>query len=219
MKHIWLIFCMLLGCSSNALASSSQLFITPQISTLGVGVNIGKYIYSDLAIRANINGILDFSKNVSVSGINYRSKLKLFNMGLLADYYPFNNGFKVTTGIYYNQNKLQAHTNQFKYKGQVYNTNELGDFNASGKFNQWAPYIGIGYTLKQEKGWSFSGDLGVMYQGSFSSNYKFNCSSVLCQNSNKSITKIMEDSKSEFDKKVNEYKFFPVMSIGAIYRF
>lgn len=200
-------------------SSTEGWFLTPQVSTLGVGINIGKQINENFTLRANINGFGDIDKNIRISGINYETKFRPLTAGLLLDYHPFDNGFKFVAGAYYNRTKISTKTSQIKYNGHVYDANDLGSFSGSGYFNNFAPYLGIGYQTLNEEGLSVSADLGVMYHGSFKSSGSINCYSELCRSSPNEVDQIRKDANKTFDKEVNHYKFYPVISLGLTYRF
>lgn len=108
---------------------------------------------------------MKYSRDVEVNDVKYDADLKLLTAGLLADYYPFANGFRLTAGAYYNGNKLSGNGHSTKdYYG--IDPNDYGYERASVEYKKFAPYVGFGYqTNDDDSNWIFTADLGVMYQG------------------------------------------------------
>lgn len=196
-------------------------FANVQSGTLGTGVTVGKVLSEKFSIRANFNGLNTFKKDVTISDVKYNGKLKTLNAGLIFDYYPFNidNGFKLSFGAYYNKNKINAIANEFSIGKNTYNTSDFGYFEANGSFSKLSPYFGIGYQSLKERGWNIMADLGVMYHGSFSSTAKVNCSNAICDNFKGMLAPYIENEKQSFDNRINQFKFYPVVTIGIAYVF
>ena len=140
-------------------------------STLGAGVEAVTGLSPHFNLRGVVNG-LNYSKNGTSSNMAYNGKLKLFSAGLLIDYLPStNSNFRLTLGGLYNDNKLSITGTptggNYTINGHTYTAAQVGSINGQVKFNQFAPYVGIGYgNAIKDTGLSFNFDLGAMYQGS-----------------------------------------------------
>lgn len=117
--------------------------------TLGVGPQVGFVLVPNTYdLRLNL-GLLRYNKSTTSDGVLYDGKLKLQNLGLLADWHPFGGMFRLTGGLFYNDNrfdldaKLQPGTT-YTSNGVSY-TAQPGDRGyAKVDFNKAAPYLGIG---------------------------------------------------------------------------
>lgn len=191
-----------------------------QISTLGAGINFGYQINPTFDIKANINGF-NLNHTFNTNDINYASKIQLLSAGLLASYHPFQNGFHLTGGIYYNNNSISGngiftHNYQLNYgKNSLnINPNDYGNMNFKAKYLPISPYLGLGYNSSQnKKGFGWAVDAGVLYQGTAKINY--DTPAIF----NTFASHDIERNKQEIQNKANKIKWFPVVSIGLFYKF
>lgn len=206
--------------SSVALADpDTNIFTTVQVGTLGPGLNIGYKFNPYFDIRANVNG-LKYSRDVEVNDVKYDADLKLLTAGLLADYYPFANGFRLTAGAYYNGNKLSGNGHSTKdYYG--IDPNDYGYERASVEYKKFAPYVGFGYqTNDDDSNWIFTADLGVMYQGKAKVSNSTTCyNAAVCSDLQSQIDRENAEQRQDIQDKADKLKWYPVASIGIGYRF
>lgn len=206
--------------SSVALADpDTNIFTTVQVGTLGPGLNIGYKFNPYFDIRANVNG-LKYSRDVEVNDVKYDADLKLLTAGLLADYYPFANGFRLTAGAYYNGNKLSGNGHSTKdYYG--IDPNDYGYERASVEYKKFAPYVGFGYqTNDDDSNWIFTADLGVMYQGKTKVSNSTTCyNAAVCSALQSQIDRENAEQRQDIQDKADKLKWYPVASIGIGYRF
>lgn len=208
-------------CSNYAAASS--WFVSPQISTLGASAQVGYRTDYDFSVRAAWNQ-LDLRKSFDVNRVKYQSDIKLKSMGLLLDYYPMNNGFHITAGLYRNQNEIRAngyvdgdvpvqfggHT--FRIDGRT-----LGDVKAKVAYAPIAPYLGVGYHNVTERGFSFATDVGVLYQGNARATVE--PPSRIPNSNNPRVKEGMDRQKNDLESKANKARWYPVVSMGVTYTF
>ncbi len=86
-------------------ASAQQTSVGVTAGTTGLGLEFGYDVSDVFGLRANGN-LFGYSKDVESDGIQYDGKLKLRSLGVLGDFYPFESGFRVTGGAYYNDNHV-----------------------------------------------------------------------------------------------------------------
>ena len=198
-----------------------------QIGTLGVGANFAMAINESLQLRLNING-LKVSKTKTQDGIKYDGDLKLFTAGLLADYYPSaTSTFHYSLGAYYNKNKLTATAkpNGLSYiiNGTTYTVNAIDKIDASLTFKKFAPYAGFGWGGKlNNSGWGWNFDIGVMYHGTPKFSLKATPGNLASLPAGKTWADVVNDVSAQeatTQSDVKKYKFYPVISVGFVYRF
>lgn len=201
--------------------------ITPEISTLGLGASVSKSVTPNLNGRIGLNtgaiDVGDYQRNSNT--VTYETKLNLFNVSTVLDYYPFrNSGLRMTGGIVLHNTELEGkaklNNNQvFVYNNNTYSTADITSVQGKVSLpNQVAPYIGIGWgnPFKQGQRWGFSANLGVMFAGSPQINLTPNINNEALRN------QILQDiaiEARELEKKLQGYSFYPVLSLGVSYSF
>jgi len=206
---------------SSALA---EIGVTASVSTIGVGVHASIPLKAAWNARFGVNA-LSRSTDGNTDDVDYDFKLKLATVDALVDYFPMNGGFRVTSGIVYNGNKFEATgrpkgNGTYTFNGNTYMASSVGSVNAEVTFKKVAPYLGIGWgnAVAADKGWGFSGDVGILFQGapkSALSNRGCTASAAVC---NQIGTDVQAENRS-LQSEMDDFKLLPVVRIGVSYKF
>lgn len=216
--------------------------ISAELSSTGIGFD---YIYglsSNFHARASINGAkvsFDFEgdNNNGVQGdeLQYEGDLDLFTLGGMVDWYPAAGNFRVSLGLFYNDNNLngsarcesESGTCEFGDNEDAFDRRQLGTVEADVEFNPVAPYIGIGYgNPLDQAGWGFSGDVGVLFQGSpdVELRSRGDCNVVAAGfttplECTAQRDAALEEEEREIENDVESLQVYPVINIAVTYRF
>ncbi|AGX88465.1 hypothetical protein [Candidatus Symbiobacter mobilis] len=168
-------------------------------------------------VRAEFAGGLKADKNGEREGVNYLGEIRSNRVGLLADWFPFESGFRLVGGLTVNDIKANlrgvgAGTATINSK-TVDMTGET--FNVDVRFPSVTPYVGIGYGhhLRDTKGWGFHADLGVMV-GSF--NTKVETTLV---DSGKVDQADIDAETQDLRDSLNSHSILPSLSLGVTYTY
>jgi hypothetical protein len=216
------------------LALCSAFATAVQAEGVGVYVNGGTTGFGlGLAgsISENVTGRLSFDtwkKTITKSNSDgdYKGDLKLQNVSLLGDWYPFAGAFRTTLGLVANGNKatLTATPNasgSYTFNGVTYTAAQVGSYSGELKFNSMAPYLGIGWgnPVAKDKTWGFVTDIGVLFQGSPKVTSTATCGAALNATDCATFQSNVAASTTKLESDVKNYKFWPVISIGVSYHF
>ena len=201
--------------------STTEYNAALKFGTLGIGVDVSHMFNDSFGVRLNING-LKYNDSRDLADITYDTDLNLFTAGLLADYYPLENNFRLSAGLYYNDNHIDG-TGKYangtiEIGDHTYNSNEIGSFNASADYdNNVAPYVGIGWGNKStSSGWGFTLDVGALYQGSTQIHACVTNESTLLKDQ---IDSDIEKERKKIEDDIKDYQWYPVVMIGVNYSF
>ena len=193
-----------------------------KFGTLGVGLELSAPVASKHHARVNLNA-MNYNISVEDKSINYDADVDLLSFGVLYDFYPYNRNLRLTTGLYYNGNEIalsndssNAALGRYILGGVPY---DLTGSKLTGQieFNPVAPYVGIGYgsSVLGHKQWTFSVDLGILYQGEpdveLSASGPVTADATLAAN--------LEKEEQELKDELSNLPFYPVVSFGIAYRF
>ena len=118
-----------------------NIYTSAGFGTLGANVSLATDIKKNLLVKLDFNTLYYNNQDVVINS------LALSNMGLLADYRPFNGIFGLVGGLYASSNKLEVQ-NMLNMKLLV---------------NGVIPYLGITFSKKiNKRGLGFYFDLGVL---------------------------------------------------------
>jgi len=192
-----------------------------KLSTLGLGFDISTPINDKLSARFNLNGA-SYSDTQSEDGNDYEGSLELLTAGILLDYYPFQNNFRLSSGVYYNGNGFTGSvtptsTTTVEIGGTTYTNEDIGSLNTDISFNSLAPYLGLGWgNNARDKGWGFTFDLGAMFHGTGEANLN---ATVIDQRIANLIASDIAKEEQDINDKLADIKVYPVVSIGVNYSF
>jgi hypothetical protein len=191
--------------------------VSLKASTLGFGVEGMRSFNPNFNARI---GFAFFGYNLKGGGgskddYSYEAKLSLTGVNILADYFPWKTGLRVTAGFLINLNKITTEmtpTKTYVVGGDVYTLDLLGKMNGEIKFNKISPYFGIGFgnPIAAGKKLGFTFDIGTMYHGS--------------PKVDLSASGLIEPSASpeQEEKLVSNlswFKWYPIISFGLTYQF
>ena len=222
MKTSYLALALIAGLSCAA-ANAADVGLSATAGTTGLGLHVSFPIQPKLNARVGF-GYLNYDDSGSTTEADYNFKVKLRTVDVLADYFPLDNGFRMTGGLVYNGNKVDVDMKaksgtQYVLNGTTYSAAQAGSIDGSVDFKKIAPYLGIGWgNAVANRGWGFSADLGVMFQGS----PRTTLTNSGCQASATICTRLASDiavEKTKLNDEVNSYKTYPVLRVGASYRF
>ncbi|TCS37399.1 hypothetical protein EDC30_104202 [Paucimonas lemoignei] len=197
--------------------------VTGELGTTGVGVHFSVPLTSSINARIGAN-VLNYSFDGSTSNVDYDFKLKLRTVDALLDWFPTANQFRLTAGVIYNGNKVDAvglpTAGTYTLNGNVYNAATAGTLNGRIDFRNFAPYVGIGWgnAASRTRGWSLSSDLGAFYQGKARTSLSLNgCSAgpAICNQ----IANDVAAENLRLADKADDYRVYPVIRIGITYIF
>ena len=202
------------------------------VGTLGAGVNVGLDISEQFAARALFSTWeLDYEETESDN--EYQGDLDLQTIGLVTDWHPFAGGFRVTGGMFLNNNEVSATAS-----GQEVDigdkTYEDGQIDMLLDFERIAPYFGAGWTSGPigDPGFSFSADAGLLYQRAprLSGSGKIGdaCSFSISRGGDATVLECddaaglradLEREHMDLADDLKDFEWYPVLSIGVSYRF
>lgn len=219
MKKMAVAAILLLGISTTAHAQEQTSSLGIKASTLGIGIEAERSFSDSFGARLLLSYFpYDYSGNED--DINYEFDLKLLSAAALADWHPFNGGFRVSGGIVLNGNKLDGEakpTTTYDIGNTTYTAAEVGTLKGKIDFNSVAPYVGLGWdtSFGKESKIGFTFDLGAMYQGSPKAHLSANGTAANDPAFQNNLA--LEEDNLQHD--LDNFKFFPVVSIGLNYRF
>jgi len=199
-------------------AQADGFAVAAKAGTLGAGVELTTNIVPMMLNgRIQVNGFR-YNTTVTDTNVKYDAKLKLFSIGALADFYPMAGKFRLTGGIYYNGNKLDItgvpNASSFTFNGTTYTSAQVGSVSGTMDFNNFAPYVGIGWGDAVSSGspLGFNIDLGVLYQGKPKT-------SISTSSTVAGLAADIAAEQARLDNAVKNFKFYPVASVGISWHF
>jgi hypothetical protein len=154
-------------------ALSAQSFaVKANVGSMGFGLEGAVQAMENLNVRVGGNFLSASYLYETGSGDEFDldSEVKLGMFSALVDWHPYKTNFRLTGGLVYNGNVMNAGLipkQTYEIGGDTYTPDDLGALDAEFTFNKIAPYVALGF------GNPFSGsnfgmnmDIGWIFQGS-----------------------------------------------------
>lgn len=194
------------------------------LGTQGVGAGVAKSLNNSVDLRVGIS-TLSYSRSVTGESLHTDASLKLNNLGLYADYFPFeSSGFRLTAGVQAGTNQVnligKPSNNTITVNGQNYVVANAGD-SVTGKLDMGntAPYLGLGYSQHgpNKSGLSLNFDLGVRF-GKADVSLTRNGFTNLPQAQQAQMDADLKTEQNKLTDDLKVLKTYPVVSLGLSYR-
>ncbi len=217
MKHfIVSMFAICLFCSGTFAAHDYGMSIRTGSQGLGVEGAIG--LKDWVTLRGGLYGG-GVSYDFEEGGNDYNGDLTVGGLGVLADFFPADGKFRLTAGMFTNNNEIEfdtTPTSPIELGGSTYFPAEIGRLDGKVEFDSSAPYFGIGWgnVAEGDGRFGFLFDAGVLFQGSPDLS--------LVRSSTVIVPGLDQDIQLELDEiedDVESLEFWPVISFGLAIRF
>ncbi len=209
---------------NSAYAENEKHGWSVKAGTLGTGIDLTYNINEKINTRFNFNkGKIGF--DFEESGVDYSGNFNASTAGGLVDYYPNANDFRLTTGLYVNQNELNfsAVGGDGLTIGDSVPLLEGIQLDLDVSFKKLAPYLGLGWgnAIKEGSDWQFDLDVGVLFQGSAESNLELSGTAYdgLLPVLQQALQDALIEEENNINDELKDFKLYPVISIGVGYRF
>jgi len=208
------------GLLSVSTAYAEGLSLGVKAGTLGAGVEVEAQMSETLSGRLGLN-YFSYSYDGTESDNEYDLDATLQTFGALLDWHPFANAFRISAGVMINGNELEGDAKPtngtYNIGGYTYSSSQIDKLTGSVDFNSFAPYVGIGTSTSfGENGcFGFIFDLGVMYQGEAS----VTLSAEGPMAGNQTFLNNLKKEEQDLQDDLSDYEWYPVISVGLIYRF
>ena len=204
-----------------AMADEPEIGRTPAIgvgiSTLGITAELSYRVIGNLVVRLNGNWA-DLGYDQAVEGNTFNGTARVQGAGLIADWHPFANGFRLSGGARYHDAVFSGtfSGSDVELNGQTYTAAQYGTLTARVENEaKFAPYAGIGWDSSHfsESGFSIGVEAGVLFVGEQKATLT----------SSKTVAGLQADLDAEVSKVKSDYgrygEMWPVLSLAAKYRF
>lgn len=152
-----------LGAACGTAAQAAEVYTG--VGTHGVMLGIAQPVSPHFTLRGDFGGAGSRTRNEREEGVDYEGKLTYNRAGLFADWFPFANGFRITTGVTFNNMKLdlvaKGNGQQMTIGNNTFVSDPNDRLNVKVEFPKTTPFLGIGYGHQLSEGWGFTFDLGA----------------------------------------------------------
>ena len=213
MYRTTIVLLLALGAATEARAQAGEIY--GHVGTEGLGIGYSHSISPQAGVRVEAN-YGRFSRKIETDGVEYDARIRLGGIGVIGDWFPADNGFRLSGGLTWNDKKGsgtgRSEAESVTLNGQTYSL--VGEeLRGSIKFPTVMPYLGIGWGHQgATRGWGFTADLGVLFG---KPKARLSATPGLQQQAGDDI----EAERRELQREANKFKVYPILKVGVSYRF
>ena len=201
-------------------AMAEDVAVGVSAGTMGIGLEGTTDITKNINVRALAAGFNYSKDGTSGTDITYKGTAKIFNAGILLDYYPFESGIRLSAGGMYNGTKVSltgkpsSATNTYTINGNTYTAAQVGSVSGDAKYEKIMPYVGIGFSnpIKGSKV-TFGVDLGAMIGKPTTELTASN------PTNDATLAADIAAEKAKLQHDANKLTAYPVLKFNVAYRF
>ena len=211
MNRTTIILALALVAASQARANE----VYTHLGTEGMGIGFSRSISPSAGIRIEGN-YGRITRELETDGVRYDAKIKLGGIGVIGDWFPSPGGFRLSAGLAWNDKKGsgtgRSSADSVTINGNTYSLRDE-ELRGRVKFPTFMPYLGVGYGHHDAgPGWNFTADFGVMFGKPKAS---LTATPGLAAQAGDDI----EVERRELQHEADKFKVFPILKLGASYRF
>ena len=213
--------------------AGAQVALSGKAGTLGLGAELTLGISPQTDGRLGVNAF-SYSQRRAAGHNDYDATARLRTATALLDWNPGAGSFHVTGGLVWNDNRVDGRSRPsaagtYDIAGVQVPVSVVGRLDGRADFNQFAPYLGLGWgnpiqspvTSTRRLGAVF--DAGVIFQGS----PKVHLTPVIPANSpilsipggREALNILVQREERDLEDESSKYRYYPVVSLGVWYRF
>lgn len=205
--------------SAHAGVQAQEVAAGIKAGTLGIGVEVVTPLVGNLDGRLGFN-YFTYDDSSELTDIDYDIDLTLQTFSALLDWHPVGSGFRLSGGAFYNGNQADVKsstTGLVDIGNQTFVVGPNDRVTGDVEFRKFAPYLGLGWGhyFGSQSRLSVSFDLGVLFQGS--GNIDLRAEGPLATTPGVDAALAQEERKAE--NEIDDYQYYPVISLGLSYRF
>lgn len=202
--------------SGNAVADG-MLWVGARAGTVGLGIEGMWKPLPWVDFRAGLNRF-DYSDSGNQAGIGYDGELILDSYYATANLrFPLS-PLRLSVGAFANNNELEfvsQDSPSFVIGGTTYTAADVGSLRSVASFDSPSPYVGVGFDFEVLDKVGVTLDFGVLWQGEPS--VTMTADGLLA--SDPTFLAAVEAEREELAAEIEDYKAWPVLSIGFNYSF
>ncbi|WP_341367324.1 hypothetical protein [Yoonia sp. BS5-3] len=201
--------CVAAICANAATAQEAgDVSVALGVSTLGANIEAAYQIDPTYRVRGALIGGIDFDYEESDDEADFEGSIELGGLALIGDFYPLQNGWRVSGGLLFSNSELSA-TGTADIEG-------LGeeDVTISAAFvNDIAPMITTGYDANfGDSGWAFNTEAGLIFTGGIDLSFDADNAAVQDQVDD-------DPDVQEAQSDAEDITLYPYVSLSVSYRF
>jgi hypothetical protein len=204
--------------ATPALAADGQWSLGLSGGTLGAGPEIAYRYGEHVGVRANA-GFFSYDRSEELDDIDFNGDLRLNSFGLMADWFPFGGGFRLSAGARANNNEIRLDaqpTTGVQIGNVTYSPAQVGRLTGTITTDSFAPTLTLGYGGKIADGFTLGFELGLMLQGSPAVE-DLTATGLLANDP--TFRANLEQERRQIEADADDFKLWPVLQLHLIYRF
>ena len=207
-----------LSCAPAVTARDGIWVLGVSAGTLGVGPDIGYRFGERFGLRAN-GAYLTYERDEEIDDIEYRGDLQLDSYGVLADWYPFGGGFRISLGGRFNNNELALESTSatsVTVGDGVYTPEQIGTLTGIVITDDFSPMLTLGYGGELATGFTLGIELGVLFQGT-PRVHDLQATGLLA--GDPVFAADLQREQERIAEEVDNYEYWPILQVQFLYRF
>lgn len=197
----------------------SGVAVGAKVGTLGFGPEVAVHVAPWLNLRGSFN-LLDWDMSREIEDVDYDATFDYTSFLAVVDIFPYSGrSFHLSGGVALVDGLIDLKgtpENLVRIGNNDYEPDEVGTITSVFSAENIAPYAGIGFgnPVRPDQAWSFTFDLGVIFQSA-----DVSISSNGSKAGDPQFEADLELERQEIESDLDAFKVYPVVSFTIAYHF
>lgn len=196
-----------------------RLAIGISVGTAGVGPEIQYRIHPRIVLRGGYS-YLKFGVDDEYDDVEYDADLNTSSFVAAVDVHPFKGSFFLSGGAYIGGKSVDLEArpdSDVEIGDETFTPAEVGTLRGEAELKTLAPFAGLGFDNTYRGGRiGFKAMAGVMFTGSPEASLS---SSGGTLSSDPTLRAALREEEQSLEEDIEDYKLYPLLTLGATYRF
>ena len=227
MRHALTAVAIIATATGTAAAQDGRGFaVDGSLGTTGVSAHAQLAVHPRLALRMGYNWLEFGRDDEEISGVSYSGDLEFAGFGGFVDLHPMRNAFTVTGGVFVGDKSAvldAVPVEDVELGNEAFTPDQVGTITGDAEFGDTAIFAGLGYdpTLYKPGRVSIVARAGVMFAGE--PEVLLDATAVtnpdIPQDVRDRLRAALAQEAEIIADDIDDYAFFPVVTLGLGYRF
>lgn len=198
--------------------SPDQKFsINPTVGTLGTGLE-ASYRFAEKAALRGAYRQFSYDGDYEIEGEDFNVDLDLNTTGLMFDFYPTGESLRFTAGLLHNRSEASisgSYNGSFDFNGTTFTAPDATNLNGTVTYPDVAPVLSVGWNKHIGKNFALTAELGAMFMGG--GDLSLSASGGV--SGDPTFQAELEAERASLQDDISKIKVYPVIQVGAAFRF
>lgn len=203
----------------------SKYAVGATLGLSGLGVETTMALNESWNLRAGVAGMSADVNELKLDDVKYDVDLDAYSGSVFADLYPWKKRFRLSFGAIFSDAKADFEASpengELRIGENVYTSDQVALLDGKTSGSGVSPYCGVGWgnPVGRDRRWTFTFDLGLFYRPTLDVTLRGETDPAAGEELEQQFRSDLVVENERLEDDLNDWRFFPVATVGFSWRF